>query len=96
VKHLLKDLNKAFENKVRLGIMSALIVNDYIDFNNLKELLDVTDGNLASHLKLLDKKGYVTINKEFLNRKPNTKYSVTPEGKDAFIKHIRAIEKLVQ
>ena len=96
MKDLLKDLNKAFENKIRLGIMSALAVNDYLDFNNLKELLDVTDGNLASHLKSLEKNGYVTVKKEFLNRKPRTKYFVTREGKVAFIKHIKAIEKLIQ
>jgi len=76
--------------------MSALVVNEYLDFNHLKELLDVTDGNLASHLKSLEKKGYVTISKEFLNRKPNTKYFVTLAGKEAFTKHIRAIEKLLR
>ncbi len=76
--------------------MSALIVNDFLDFNNLKELLDVTDGNLASHLKSLEKKGFVRVKKEFLNRKPNTKYFVTQEGKKSFIKHIKAIEKLIQ
>ena len=96
MKDLLKDLNKAFENKIRLGIMSVLVVNDYLDFNHLKELLDVTDGNLASHLKSLEKKGYIRIHKEFLNRKPNTKYFVTQTGKEAFTKHIRAIEKLLQ
>ncbi|MCB0505690.1 MAG: transcriptional regulator [Cyclobacteriaceae bacterium] len=95
VKELLKDLNKAFENKVRLGIMSALMVNDYLDFNTLKELLDVTDGNLASHLRSLENSGYVTFKKEFLERKPNTRYSVTEEGKKAFIKHIKAIEQLL-
>jgi len=77
-------LNKAFENKIRLGIMSALVVNEYFDFNSLKELLEVTDGNLASHLKSLEKSKYVTFKKEFLGRKPNTKYSVTDEGREAF------------
>jgi DNA-binding HxlR family transcriptional regulator len=96
VKDVLKDLNKAFENKIRLGIMSALVVNEYVDFNNLKELLEVTDGNLASHLKYLEKSGYVTIKKEFLDRKPNTKYYTTRKGKEAFTRHIRAIEKLIQ
>ncbi|MBR9999799.1 MAG: transcriptional regulator [Cyclobacteriaceae bacterium] len=96
VKDLLKDLVKAFENKTRLGIMSALMVNDYLDFSSLKELLDVTDGNLASHLKLLEKGGFVTVRKEFLDRKPNTKYFATEIGKETFIRHIRAIEKLIQ
>jgi DNA-binding HxlR family transcriptional regulator len=96
VKGLLKDLNKAFENKIRLGIMSALVVNDYLDFTSLKDLLEATDGNLATHLKSLEKSEYVTYKKEFLGRKPNTKYSVTHEGRRAFIKHIKAIEQLLQ
>jgi len=96
VKELLRDLNKAFENKIRLGIMSALVVNEYFDFNSLKELLEVTDGNLASHLKSLEKSKYVTFRKEFLGRKPNTKYSATDEGREAFKKHIKAIEQLLK
>jgi DNA-binding HxlR family transcriptional regulator len=96
VKKLLKDLDKAFENKIRLGIMSALIVNEYLDFNSLKELLEVTDGNLASHLKFLESSKYVKFRKEFLNRKPNTRYSVTNRGRDAFTKHIKAIEQLLK
>jgi DNA-binding HxlR family transcriptional regulator len=95
VKHLLKDLNKAFENKVRLGIMSALFVNEYMDFNSLKELLDVTDGNLASHLKSLERVKYIEVKKEFIDRKPNTKYLATEEGRVAFKKHVLAIEKLL-
>ena len=96
MKELLKDLNKAFENKIRLGIMSALVVNDYLDFNTLKELLDATDGNLATHLKSLEKSDYIRYKKEFLDRKPNTKYSVTDEGRKAFVKHIKAIEQLLK
>lgn len=96
MKELLRDLNKAFESKIRLGIMSALVVNKYFDFNSLKELLDVTDGNLASHLKSLEKSKYVTFKKEFLGRKPNTKYSATDEGREAFKKHIKAIEQLLK
>lgn len=96
MKELLKDLNKAFENKIRLGIMSALAVNDYLDFNTLKDLLDVTDGNLASHLKSLERNKYITYRKEFLDRKPNTKYTITEEGRNAFKKHIKAIEQLLK
>jgi len=96
VKDILKDLNKAFENRIRLGIMSALVVNDYLDFNALKNLLGVTDGNLASHLKSLEKTEYIRVQKEFLDRKPNTKYSATNEGKAAFLKHIKAIEQLLK
>ena len=96
MKEILKHLDKAFENKVRLGIMSALMVNDYVDFSTLKSLLDVTDGNLANHLKTLENKGYVSFKKEFLGRKPNTKYAATEEGKAVFIQHIKAIEQLLK
>jgi len=96
LKDILKDINKAFENKTRLGIMSALVVNDYMDFNSLKQLLDVTDGNLASHIKHLEKREYVIFEKEFVAKKPKTKYKITVMGKQAFVKHIRAIEKLLR
>jgi DNA-binding MarR family transcriptional regulator len=90
------NFDKAFENKVRLGIMSALMVNEYLDFKALKELLEVTDGNLASHLKSLETRKYISINKEFINRKPNTQYKATSQGKSAFKKHIKALEDLLQ
>lgn len=96
MKEVLKDLDKAFENRTRLGIMSALMVNDYIDFNTLKDLLGVTDGNLASHLKSLERSQYITYKKVFLERKTNTCYAATPAGKSAFIKHINAIEQLLK
>jgi DNA-binding MarR family transcriptional regulator len=96
VKELLNALDKAFENRVRLGIMSALVVNDFLDFNGLKGLLGVTDGNLASHLKTLEKKDYIRYQKEFMDRKPNTKYFATDTGKEAFKKHINAIEQMLK
>ncbi len=81
---------------MRLGIMSALMVNDFLDFNALKNLLDATDGNLASHLKSLEKEDYITYKKEFIGRKPNTKYYASVGGKEAFKKHIKAIELLLK
>ncbi len=76
--------------------MSALAVNDTLDFNSLKEFLDVTDGNLASHLKGLEKEEYISITKSFIGRKPNTQYAVTQKGKDAFKKHLQALENLIK
>ena len=76
--------------------MSSLVVNDALDFNGLKELLGVTDGNLASHIKSLHNKEYINTHKEFLNNKPHTQYSATPLGKNAFVKHINAIERLLK
>lgn len=90
------DLNKAFESRVRLGIMSILLVNEVVDFGTLKEQLQLTDGNMASHLAALEKAQYITITKKFVGKKPNTTYAVTAEGKKAFNLHIDALEKLIQ
>jgi len=95
LKDILKHINKAFDHRVRLGIMSALMVNESVDFNTLKEILSVTDGNLASHIKALEKLKYLTIKKQFIGKKPNTEYSVSKMGKEAFKKHIEALEKLI-
>jgi len=92
---MIDKLNKAFESRVRLGIMSALMVNDHADFNRLKELLNVTDGNLASHLKALEQAEHIAMNKEFIGRKPNTKYKATKQGRKAFGEHIAALEALI-
>jgi len=89
-------LDKAFENRVRLQIMSILVVNERYDFNSLKELLGVTDGNLASHLKGLEKEEYIIVNKSFLGRKPNTNYEATTKGKQAFKAHLDALEQLIK
>lgn len=86
----LEDINKAFESKARLGIMSVLLVNESIDFVSLKNLLELTDGNLASHTRNLEELGYIRSYKQFIGRKPNTTFSVTPEGKEAFKKHLNA------
>lgn len=96
MKNILQHINKLFDHRVRLGIMSALMVNDYVDFNTLKELLGVTDGNLASHIKALEKVAYLTIHKEFKGKKPHTKYKVTKLGSTEFKKHISALEKIIK
>ena len=89
-------LDKAFENRVRLQIMSVLVANQRYDFNSLKELLDVTDGNLASHLKALEKEEYITVHKSFLGRKPNTNYEASAKGKQAFKQHLDALEQIIK
>lgn len=92
----INGLYKAFENRVRLGIMSSLAVNESLDFNALKEYLEVTDGNLASHLKALEKEEFVSVEKTFVDRKPNTRYRLTEQGKTAFREHIAALERLIK
>ncbi len=93
---LLEHLNKDFESRVRLGIMSILVVNEWIDFLEMKDHLQVTDGNLASHINALEQKKYIEVKKEFVGKKPKTSYKVTKTGKDAFEKHINALEKLLR
>jgi DNA-binding MarR family transcriptional regulator len=92
---MIGNLNKAFENRIRLGLMSLLMVNDEMDFNSVKELLQVTDGNLASHTNSLEKLEYITVIKEFVGKKPRTSYKATKSGKEAFTKHIDALEQLL-
>ena len=96
MKDLIEKLNKSFENRIRLGIMSALMVNDSVDFLTLKELLDVTDGNLASHITALEKIDYIAIKKEFVGKKTKTSYVVTRLGRKEFVLHLNALEKLVK
>lgn len=92
----LEHLNKAFENRIRLGIMSILMVNENADFGTLKTELGLTDGNLASHLKALEKVAYIAVEKRFVGRKPNTLYSVTKEGKKAFEDHLNALDQFLK
>lgn len=92
---MISQLNKEFESRVRLGIMSVLMVNDWVDFNEMKQLLEVTDGNLASHSSALEKSNYIEIKKEFVGKKPKTSYRVTRAGRKAFEEHLSALERLL-
>ncbi|MCK8523891.1 transcriptional regulator [Aquimarina sp. D1M17] len=96
MKNIIGNINKAFDHRIRLGIMSILMVNESADFKILKELLGATDGNLASHTKALEKEEYIVVEKSFIGRKPNTKYIATKKGREAFKKHVDAIEKLLK
>ena len=92
----IEDLNKAFESRVRLGIMSILMVNDWVDFATFKDMLNITDGNLASHIQALEKMQYVAVKKQFVDKKPNTSYSATIAGRKAFNEHLDAMEKILK
>ena len=96
MKEYIEQLNKIFESRVRLGIMSVLMVNDWVEFGALKEMLDVTDGNLASHITALEKAEYVQVKKQFVGKRPNTSYAVTKAGRSAFNDHLDALEKLLK
>lgn len=91
-----ENFNKAFESKARLGIMSVLMVNEKVSFKYFKELLNLTDGNLATHLKALEDANYVFFEKNFIGRKPNTDYFITNMGKKAFEDHLAALEVLIK
>ncbi len=90
------DLNKIFDSRIRLGVMSLLAVNENVSFNEFKEMLALTDGNLASHLSTLEQASYLNVRKAFVGKKTNTTYSITPLGKQAFKAHLDALEKMIK
>lgn len=90
------DLHKAFESRVRLGIMSALAVNDSLDFTSLRDFLDVTDGNLATHIKKLKQEDFIGVDKSFIDNKPNTRYYMTEKGRKAFEEHLKVLEEIIK
>ena len=96
MKSFISQLNKSFESRIRLGIMSVLMVNESIDFLSLKELLDASDGNIASHVAALEKAEYLTIEKKFVGKKTSTTYKITILGRTAFKEHLNALEQLLK
>lgn len=92
----IEQLNKVFDSRIRIGIMSVLVVNEDMNFNELKALIDVTDGNLATHLKTLEENNFIKVQKGFIGRKTNTIYSITREGEKAFRAHLDALEKIIK
>jgi DNA-binding MarR family transcriptional regulator len=95
MKDIIKNLNKVFDNRVRLGIMAILVVNEWVEFKELKTMLGVTDGNLASHISSLEKKELLEVRKMFVSRKPQTSYRVTALGQQAFQEHLDALESII-
>jgi DNA-binding MarR family transcriptional regulator len=95
VNNPIAGLNKVFDNRIRLGVMSMLMINEEVSFNDLKGLLEVTDGNLATHLVNLEENGLIKVHKGFIGRKTNTTYSITKAGEKAFNEHIAALEKMI-
>lgn len=95
MKPYLDNINKILENKIRLGILSILAVNESVSFGELKELLSLSDGNLASHIKTLEQENYISSHKKFIGRKPNTSFSITQNGRSAFVSHLNAMEEFI-
>lgn len=96
MKNPISGLNKIFDNRIRLGVMSVLIVNEEISFNDLKAMLEVTDGNLATHLVTLEENGFIKVHKGFIGRKTNTTYSITKLGEWEFKDHVKALEGMIK
>ena len=96
MKNPITGLNKVFDNRIRLGVMSILVVNDEVNFNDLIEMLQVTDGNLATHLVNLEENGYLKVHKGFIGKKTNTTYAITKTGEKAFNEHITALEEMIK
>lgn len=92
----IEQLNKVFDSRIRIGIMSALMVSDGVSFNEMKSLIEVTDGNLATHLKTLEDNSYIKVDKGFIGRKTNTIYTITKQGEKAFRAHLDALEKIIK
>ena len=96
MKNPINGLNKIFESRIRLGVMSILVVNEEISFNDLKQMLEVTDGNLATHLVNLEENGFIKVHKGFIGKKTNTTYAITRSGEKAFHEHITALENMIK
>lgn len=96
MKNPISGLNKIFDNRIRLGVMSVLIVNEEISFNDLKALLEATDGNLATHLVSLEENGFIKVHKGFIGRKTNTTYSITKLGEREFKNHVKVLEEVIK
>ncbi|MDR3716314.1 MAG: transcriptional regulator [Puia sp.] len=90
------NLNKVFDSRIRMGVMSILLMNEEMNFNDLKQLLELTDGNLASHLTNLEENAYIKVHKGFIGRKTNTTYSITKTGEKAFKDHLQALENMIK
>ena len=96
MKNPITGLNKIFESRIRLGVMSILMVNEAVNFNDLKQMLEVTDGNLATHLVNLEENGFIKVHKGFIGRKTNTTYSITRTGEKVFKEHLLALENMIK
>ena len=96
MKNPIENLNKVFDSRIRMGVMSILLVNDAVSFNDLKQLLELTDGNLASHLLNLEENGYIKVHKGFIGRKTNTTYAISKAGQKAFSEHMQALEHMIR
>jgi predicted ArsR family transcriptional regulator len=93
---ILSRLDKAFNNRIRLAILTMLTQNEWTDFNAIKVTLDLTDGNIASHMTALEEIDYVKVKKRFIGKRPNTSYSLSERGRRAYYTHVKALAELIE
>lgn len=91
----LEGLVKLLEHRVRLAVCVLLTRHDALSFTRLRDLLDETDGSLGAHLRRLEEEGFIQVKKEFVDRKPLTWYSLSPQGRKCLERHVEALELLV-
>jgi len=96
MKEIISKLNKSFDNRIRVGIMSILMKNNWVDFTTLKQLLDATDGNLSSHISSLEKQNMIKLKRQFVDNRPKTSYKITRNGLRKFSDHLKAFEELTR
>ena len=93
--HPSRALDEVIHQKNRLGILAVLAEADYADFTYLKEILDLTDGNLSRHLQVLEEAGLVVIEKDFQGKRPRTRVKSTRRGRKALTQHLKAMQELI-
>ena len=96
MKNPIGNLNKVFDSRIRMGVISILMMDQETSFNDLKQLLELTDGNLASHMINLEENGFIKVHKGFIGRKTNTTYSITKAGEKAFKDHLEGLEHMIK
>ncbi len=94
MKEILVNLNKAFDNRIRVGIMSILMRSNWVDFTTLRNTLGATDGNISSHLSSLEKSNMIKLKKQFVDNKPRTSYKITRHGLRKFTEHLSVFDEL--
>ena len=90
------DLNPVIHERTRLQILTMFLQTEKLSFNEIKTTLGISDGNLASHLRILEREGYIKVEKTFVNRRPRTYYSLTEKGKKEFLEYLSQLEAFLK
>lgn len=94
--NIIRNINEIFTAKIRLGVMTLLAMEKMMDFTTLKNRLEVSDGNLGAHLRVLEEAEYIKVDKQFVDRRPKTTYTITDKGIKAFNQHLQELETIIK